>query len=1006
MLYKIREAFPEIDDYLEISSQTLWWGKNIGFRLDLDQFQAAVAQTDLTGSSTDKDAHRQGLMDVVNIYQGDLLPSCYDDWIIPDREQLGQDYLRILDELVEILEMDQDYDQASMYAQKLIRQDPLSELFYQRLITIYQKKGDKARAVRTYHQCVEILEKEMGLDPSPETMKLYRQLMEREIREVKPPRVTEKKTRLVGREREWDKLQNAWLVHQSGGHLVTLLGEAGIGKSYLIEEFLRWAKKGGITCLRTRSYPTDDELAFSPVTNLLKNESVQKKLIRLDQAWIIELARLVPELREQFPDLPDPEKISEGWKRRRMFDASAQALLRGESRLVIVLDDLQWCDPDTLDWLRFILEYDTDIKFLVICGVRTEDLLAGNPLIQLFGELSANQCITEILLNRLDYESTAYLAADLWGESLEKRALERLYQETEGNPLFVSEMVRAGFLKDYGDGSDLSRMPPRVQAVIETRINALTPETRDLASLAAVIGRGFDFELLFQTGEDREEDLLKGLDELWSRRLIRDEGEAGYNFSHDKFREVLYQELSPHRRVHYHKKVAQALEKIYQDQLDSAAPQLAFQFHQAGDKNRALDYYLLAGDQARMVYAQQEALEYYQSGIELQGKRQDLRSIHLFSGLGNALLKLARYEESAQAYQEMIECSRASKSSKEEAQALLALSKVQDRQGEHQEALESAQKAEHIAHKNGYQAELANAILMKGQQFYRLGEVEQAESIIKEALDLHQKRDDPAAVGRSLNLMGLIQDVKGDFSAARDLKQRALSIFNEINDPQAQWWAANITHNLAISYDLQGEYEKAISLYEESMSLMDQFGDLDWKILCLFSLGAAQVGLGDYEQAEDNLGLVLELTDGSSWIGLSVTYYYLAESYLGQDQLKYALKSALEAWDLAQKSGAQEHQGAAWRAVGKVASQLGEKVQIEGKSYLAKESFQNSRDIFEAIGAEGEKAYTLRAWAEHELERGDKNKGGELWKEAKQIFQKLDMIKEVERMKSIEDGIN
>ena len=165
-------------------------------------------------------------------------------------------------------------------------------------------------------------------------------------------------------------------------------------------------------------------------------------------------------------------------------------------------------------------------------------------------------------------------------------------------------MVRAGFLKDIGDGSDFSSMPPRVQAVIETRLNALTPGTRELATFASVVGREFDFELLFQTGEIREEELLQGLDELWSRRLIRDAGAEGYNFSHDKFRDVLYQELSPHRRVHYHKKVARALEEIHADQLEAAAPQLAFQFNQAGDKDRALDYYLMAGDQARLVYAQ------------------------------------------------------------------------------------------------------------------------------------------------------------------------------------------------------------------------------------------------------------------------------------------------------------------------------------------------------------------------------------------------------------------
>jgi len=179
----------------------------------MNGFQDAVDQTNVTGSSTDQDAHRQALVAAVEAYQGDLLPSCYDDWIQPERERLGQAYFNVLEELVEILEGDQEYDSAIKFSRQLIQQDPLLELTYQRLMGLYLNSGDRAKAVRTYHQCVEILEKEMGLDPNSDTQKLYQQIMAREAPPAEQPRVTEKKSRLVGREKGWDTLQRAWLDH-------------------------------------------------------------------------------------------------------------------------------------------------------------------------------------------------------------------------------------------------------------------------------------------------------------------------------------------------------------------------------------------------------------------------------------------------------------------------------------------------------------------------------------------------------------------------------------------------------------------------------------------------------------------------------------------------------------------------------------------------------------------------------------------------------------------------
>ena len=118
--------------------------------------------------------------------------------------------------------------------------------------------------------------------------------------------------------------------------------------------------------------------------------------------------------------------------------------------------------------------------------------------------------------------------------------------------------------------------------------------------------------------------ILQGLDELWRRRVIRDQGEEGYDFSHDKFREVIYGDLSPHRKKYYHHKVADALVIIHKKDLGEVAPQLAVHYKQAGKADLAVDYYLLAGERARMLYARQNAIEYYRRASDLLGNQKDL----------------------------------------------------------------------------------------------------------------------------------------------------------------------------------------------------------------------------------------------------------------------------------------------------------------------------------------------------------------------------------------------
>ena len=998
LLHRLREALPEADRYLDVGTKTLWWKADSPFMVDLDDFESASAKAEKAQNSKKTKKLRESLEQAVDSYGGDLLPSCYDDWIFPERERLSQAYINTLEQLVDIQEKGLEYPAAIKNTQQLLRHDPLHEGSYRRLMGLHANNGDKARAVRTYHTCAAVLEKELGMDPSQSTRQVYQGLLDLEIESEKPSRVSEKGAELVGRDGVWKTSLKTWQDLEGEAHLLLIKGEAGIGKTHLAEEFLRWTQRGGITTIKTRSHPGEGELAYTPVTAILKSERVREKLVHLEETWLTELSRLLPELLTDFPNLPPPEPLGETWQRQRMFEACARAVLLGERRLVILLDDLQWCDLETLAWLQYMMDFDGNTKLMFLGTLRTEEIAPDSPLTALISDLQQSGKITEIELEPLDQEGTITLASTLWGEKLDELTAEGLFQETEGNPLFVVEVVRSGFLKSGIGESATSRIPPKVQAVIQTRLSALSPETRQLGSVAAVIGREFDFDLLSHAAEMDEKTIVRGLDELWQRRLIREEGEQGYNFSHDKFREIIYQELSPPRRKFLHQTVAAALEDIHQDRTEKIAPTLATHFDQAGESDKAIDYYLEAGDQARRIYARQDAIGYYQRAAVLMGEKKDSRSINLNQGRGKAYLKLAQYDEAAEAYQEMRSGAAAAGDNKAEAQAWLSLGKVRDRQGDFQDALVCAEKAIEVAQGNNYKGEKADAVLLKGQQHYRLGEADLAEPLIKEALDLHKKGQDQLAVGRCLNLLGLIEDVRGNFSLAREYKEQAIKLFEKIEDRLSQWWIGNITLNLAISADLQGDYEGAVDLYQSAMEIMEEIGDLDWERTCLLNLSGARVGLGEYQQAEKDLQRVLELTGSSEWLGLSLTYYYLAETYLGQGRVDEAFSAAMKALEIGEKSGALEHLGAAWRVLGKVASRQGGKVTIEDKEKSAQTCFQESEEIFAGAGADDERAHTLKAWGNYEMLAGNQKLAEKKWAEAKEIFQRLDMTSEIARM--------
>ncbi|MCH8226098.1 MAG: AAA family ATPase, partial [Chloroflexi bacterium] len=466
----------------------------------------------------------------------------------------------------------------------------------------------------------------------------------------------------VGRQREMGELKAALEDTLSGrGRLVTLVGGPGIGKTRIALELATYAGLRQSQVLWGRCYEGEGAPPYWPWVQAIRSyvRDVDPEQLKSEMgAGAADIAEVVSDVREQLPGLGAPSQLEPEQARFRLFD-SITAFLKSAGRrkpLVLVLDDLHWADHPSLLLLEFVARELANARVLIIGTYRDMELSRQHPLSRTLGELNRERLFQRVLLRGLDQDDVARFIELASGVSPPSGLAERVHRQTEGNPFFVTEVVRLlvqeGELSAHSEsepGNDRDtdswnvRIPEGVREVIGLRLGHLSERCNQILTVASVLGREFTLEQLKPLIDDLTHDrLLEVLEEALGARVLEElpRVTGHYQFTHALIQDTLLEELSATRRVRLHARIAEVFEELYGDEVDAHAAALAYHLAAAGTLDsvpKMIYYSLKAGDRALATYAYEEALDHFERGLAAaQGQEMDSQTADLLLGLAKS----------------------------------------------------------------------------------------------------------------------------------------------------------------------------------------------------------------------------------------------------------------------------------------------------------------------------------------------------------------------------------
>jgi class 3 adenylate cyclase/tetratricopeptide (TPR) repeat protein len=500
----------------------------------------------------------------------------------------------------------------------------------------------------------------------PESWRLYEVSWNDTSAGVRPSAVPAPHTPFVERDVERASLRRLLdLVRTGHGRLGLIAGDAGVGKSRLVAEIGDEAEVCGIRVLTGHCVQLMGAPPYLPYVEIIEQAiSSRRSPLALRQALgdrAAEIARIAPAVRRAFPDVPAPVELPAELARRYVWNSLSEFMCRAAQvqPLLLVLEDLHWADESTILLTEYLAPLLSEMPVLMLGTYRDLEVDLQHPLARLIGQLERRRLVELVNLHRLSYDGVRQMLGGLVGQPAPEQLVRVIDGETEGNPFFIEEvylhLVESGVLLDeHGQVRadlqlDEGSVPDTVRLVLEERLDRLDVSTRDVLTAGAVSGRIFDTGLVGEIAGSGQDALVEAFDEAERARLVMPAKVAGeLMFSHELIRQTLLSSVSAVKRERLHLNAAKAIERLFADDLDAHAADLAYHLTHAGgsgDRASLVRYLTIAGDRAFDAAVFDDAIGHFKHALSLLRAGDQLQSGQLQERLAIAQRSVGQWDE-------------------------------------------------------------------------------------------------------------------------------------------------------------------------------------------------------------------------------------------------------------------------------------------------------------------------------------------------------------------------
>ena len=842
---------------------------------------------------------------------------------------------------------------------------PLLEAIVDRLL-----QKDPERRLQSASEVIAALEEAQRLDdtgPWPEDLGL--------VASSEDVPVAAEKIPLIGREKELEALAKALDSAISGlGKTVLISGEAGMGKTRLTRELDLVSRERNVLTLVGECLYSDTPNPYAPLVQILRAFEERRGSGPVgvpEERLEAEIQGLLEDIRTVFQlDGLQPQSERVAWlSQASAGDAQAHAfelmvrlfLVASRQRaLVLVLDDLQWASPTTLQIFHYLARSLREARILLLGTYRPEDVLPGasggtHPLRETLRRMSRERLYEEISLTALDWEDVDEIAVTaLDSTDLEPGFIDLLTRESEGNPFYVLEIIRLleeqGVLAQEGDRWELTSpeeisIPGTVLDIIMRRVERVDVRDRELLDWAAVVGQRIDVGVLASVIGEARLAVMRRLHALERGYGLLAADESGFGFAHAKIYQAVYEEMPPSLRRESHLMVGETLEERCGDDPEPFVYDLARHFVKGGDSAKGYRYSRAAADKAEAAFALSEAITYLEETLRLLAEveaeeRRDQERLRLSHRRARLLSTIGRLRESREALKAVLALSRELSDARAEAEVLLDLGIVEGRTGDWSAAIELGDQSLRLSEEADDSQGQASALLTAGFFAFEQGNWDGATRRLQRGLTITRHHDHEWLEARILGNLGIVRNAQGERREAIVLYQKSIETFARLGRPLD---VARGISNVGFSYQGLGEHEGAMRSYHEALEMFNKVGDVREQGVVSLHMAEVSLAVRELSEAREHckratqrfrrLGFELGITDVDrvyAGIARQEGRWAVAERYLRDALMVY------------EEHGDQLN-------VAETHKELGNLLEQAGEGQKATDELERSRTMFETL---------------------------------------------------------